>query len=125
MKKTLKVRHYIRYADDFVVVSRDKEMPVKILLCMRVFLRATLHLELHPHKVSITTFSSGVDFLGWVHFPTHRVLRTATRKRMFWKLASGEYKPEALTSYMGLLKHGNAYKRKQEIVNLGALRPNS
>lgn len=46
------------------------------------FLRKKLQLEMHPNKVFIKTLASGVDLLGWVHFPTHRVLRTATRKRL-------------------------------------------
>ena len=57
---------------------------------------------------SCTTFSSGVDFLGWVNFPRHRVLRTVTKRRMLKNLADNP-KPESLQSYLGLLGHGNAY----------------
>jgi hypothetical protein len=50
-----------------------------------------------------------VDFLGWVHFPNHKVLRTATKKRMFAKLKSGQ-KESIMMSYIGVLQHGNAHK---------------
>ena len=79
-----------------------------------IFLRDRLQIELHPDKVSIATFASGVDFLGWVHFPDHRVLRTATKRRMFRNLA--EDAPDArVESYRGLLSHGNAQRLIAEI----------
>ncbi|MDO8575793.1 MAG: hypothetical protein Q7R90_00590, partial [bacterium] len=71
-------------------------------------------LNLHPDKVSIATFASGVDFLGWVHFSDHRVLRTATKRRMFRRLSETK-KEEVIASYLGLLSHGNAWRLKQQI----------
>ncbi len=107
VKHKLKVRHYIRYADDFVVLSHEKQHLQSLLLYIEVFLRDRLKLELHPRKVSITTFASGVDFLGWVHFPNHRVLRTSTKRRMLRNL-DGDPKRVSVESYLGLLSHGNA-----------------
>jgi retron-type reverse transcriptase len=115
MKHKLKSRHYIRYADDFVILSHDRSYLVKTLPYMEVFLRNRLKLEMHPNKVSISTLASGVDFLGWVHFPDHRVLRTATKKRMFRTLENSEGRPVVLNSYLGMLSHGNARKLQEEI----------
>jgi len=78
------------------------------------FLKEKLKLNLHPDKVFIKTFVSGVDFLGWVHFPDHRVLRTATKRRMFRNLAKN-IKKEVVNSYLGLLKHGNAKQLQKKI----------
>lgn len=64
---------------------------------------------LHPKKISIETIYSGVDFLGWIHFSDHRVLRTATAHRMVRNLKSNP-KDETVQSYSGLLSHGNAKK---------------
>ena len=58
------------------------------------------------------TFASGVDFLGWVHFSDHRVLRGATKNRMFRNL-DREVSKEIIQSYIGLLSHGNGYKLKK------------
>lgn len=110
MKQALKVKDYIRYADDFVVFSENKEYLVKVLQSMTIFLRERLKLELHPNKVSIETLGSGVDFLGWIHFPRHRVLRTVTKKRMMRKLSD-----KNRDSYLGMLRHGNGFKISQEI----------
>jgi len=73
------------------------------------FLGTHLKLTLHPNKLFLKTLASGVDFLGWVHFLNHRVLRTVTKKRMFKKLLESD-KPETRVSYIGLLSHGNAHK---------------
>lgn len=79
------------------------------------FLKEKLKLHLHPEKVSIKTFASGIDFLGWVHFPTHRVLRTSTKKRMFKRLAENP-KEAAIISYLGMLSHGNGHKLQDKIL---------
>lgn len=115
VKHKLKIKHYIRYADDFVILSLDKQYLQITLSYMKVFLYERLKLELHPDKVSISTLASGADFLGWVHFPDHRVLRTATKKRMFRRIKEVGRKPETIISYLGLLSHGNAWKLKEKL----------
>lgn len=114
VKHELKARFYIRYADDFVILSPDRQSLVKTLRLIKRFLQAQLKLELHPDKVFIKTFSSGVDFLGWVHFSDHQVLRTATKRRMWRRVGESKTSPEVLVSYLGLLKHGNTYKLQQQ-----------
>lgn len=86
MKRTLKAKHYIRYADDFVILHEDKKYLERLLPQISEFLESQLKLSLHADKVFIKTIASGVDFLGWVHFPYHRIPRTSTKKRMFRNL---------------------------------------
>ena len=114
VKHKLKAKYYIRYADDFIILSDNKKELEVLLLRIGVFLRAELKLELHPNKVSIKTLASGIDFLGWVNFAEHRVLRTSTKKRML-KRVSQNPKAETLNSYKGLLRHGNAKKLEMKI----------
>ncbi|MEK7110476.1 MAG: reverse transcriptase/maturase family protein, partial [Patescibacteria group bacterium] len=109
VKHKIRVKYYLRYADDFVFVSPDRGELERLLPEVRAFLRDRLRLELHPDKVFIESVASGVDFLGWVHFPDHRVLRTATKRRIFKRIK--ESPTEAtLNSYLGLLGHGNTRK---------------
>ena len=108
-KHDLRAKYYIRYADDFVFMSQDRRWLERLIPVISRFLRDDLKLQLHPDKVSIRTFASGVDFLGWVHFPDHRVLRTATKRRMLRAIRNNP-KPERTASYLGMLKHGNAHK---------------
>jgi len=114
VKHKLKLKHYIRYADDFIILSRDKEFLDYTLLILEAFLKEKLTLELHPNKVFIKTLASGVDFLGWVHFPNYRVLRTAAKRRMLKRIKEHPAK-ETVNSYLGMLRHGNAYKLKKII----------
>jgi retron-type reverse transcriptase len=115
MKHELKVKYYIRYADDFVIMSEDKSYLLELLSKVGSFLKNELLLTLHPDKIFIKTLASGVDFLGWVHFPYHRVLRTATKKRMIRNLKIKGDKSETVESYKGMLKHGNTYKLRHSI----------
>ena len=109
VKHTLKARYYIRYADDFVILSHNKEQLTAVGRSIDLFLHERLKLELHPDKVSIKTFASGVNFLGWVHFLDHRVLRTSTKRRMLARTGN-DVSEQAIVSYRGMLSHGNAIK---------------
>ncbi|MBI2439006.1 MAG: hypothetical protein HYV45_00140 [Candidatus Moranbacteria bacterium] len=113
VKHRLRARYYIRYADDFVILSRDKVWLECILAEIGRFLDERLHLKLHPDKVFIQTVVSGVDFLGWMHFSDHCVLRTVTKKRMFRKLCE-----KNIFSYLGLLSHGNGYRLRRKLTSL-------
>ena len=115
MKHCLKTKYYIRYADDFVIFDADKDKLLEMTPKIADFLEEELKLSLHPKKVSVSTIGSGVDFLGWVHFPNHRVLRTTTKKRMFRNIKIKENKKETVQSYLGLLSHGNGRKLQKAI----------
>jgi len=115
MKHRLKANYYIRYADDFVIMSSDCKLLQTTLLEVESFLRNFLKLRLHPDKVFIKTLASGVDFLGWVHFPNHRVLRTATKRRMMKRIGVHPTR-ETISSYAGLLSHGNAKRLQSNIL---------
>jgi RNA-directed DNA polymerase len=121
VKHKLKTKYYLRYADDFVFFSQDKKELENLIHAAADFLQSKLRLTLHPGKVFIETLSSGVDFLGWVHFSRHMTLRTATRKRMFRKLKESA-KEGSLQSYLGMLEHGNEYSLSEKLkaLHLGA-----
>jgi RNA-directed DNA polymerase len=115
VKHKLKMKYYIRYADDFVFMSEAKEGLERLLPKIESFLWNRLRLRLHPDKVFIRTVASGVDFLGWVHFPDHRILRTVTKKRMLRGIRKCEGKREVVQSYLGLLDHGNTQKIRSRL----------
>ncbi len=109
VKHKLKARQYIRYADDFVFLSASKPWLESLVPLVKEYLAATLRLTLHPKKLFLKTLASGIDFLGWVHFPDHRVLRTTSRRRLASRIAEHPTF-ETIQSYLGLLKHGNTQK---------------
>ncbi len=118
IKHELRIKHYLRYADDFVIFSHDRDYLVNLVSLISDFLQTKLKLQLHPQKVVIKTLTSGVDYLGWVHFPDHRVLRRATRWRMLAKLREN---PSEATrqSYFGLLQWGNTHILSHIIAKTG------
>lgn len=128
IKQRLKIKHYIRYTDDFVVVADNRAELELYLAPIRSFLKDNLHLSLHPHKVTIRKYKQGIDFLGYVLLPHHRMLRTKTKRRMMRKLMeridncrAGHISPESveqsLQSYLGLLSHANCYRLSQDLQN--------
>lgn len=114
VKRVLKIQKYMRYADDFVVLSYNRKELEALVPKMRAFLKGTLDLELHPDKVFIRVWHSGVDFLGWIHFPKYRILRESTKIRMYQAIFS-DTKPEVVHSYLGMLNWGNGHKIKQDL----------
>ena len=122
VKHGLRARYYIRYTDDFVILSEDRMLLRGFALSIQKFLQKRLRLNLHPRKVFIKTLTSGVDFLGWLHFPDHRVLRRITKRRMMRRLRENP-KPETITSYLGLLGHGNTYRLRGEMFKIVTAEP--
>ncbi|TSC92338.1 MAG: Uncharacterized protein CEN92_6 [Candidatus Berkelbacteria bacterium Licking1014_96] len=117
IKHKLKVRYYLRYADDFVLMSDNHDWLAKQIPLIDRFLKNELALKLHPDKIIIKTYASGVDYLGWVSFTDHRILRTTTKRRILKRMALNP-RNESINSYFGLIKHGNTNKLKKEILGL-------
>ena len=116
VKHDLRWKWYMRYADDFIFLSEDRRALEKVLPRIGRFLSERLALRLHPDKVVIKTIASGIDFLGWIHFPHHAVLRTKTRKRMIKRVHTLP-RNETLQSYLGMLKHGDAFEWECQLKN--------
>lgn len=74
VKHTLKVKRYVRYVDDFVLVADSVAQLAEWHAKIIEFLRAELRLELKPAKLE--PLIGGIDFLGYVLFPTHTVVRS-------------------------------------------------
>ena len=128
VKHVLRIKHYVRYTDDFLIVDNDPTKLEQLLAPIQDFLRKRLRLELHPDKVEIRRYSKGVDFLGYVSFPHFRLLRKKTEKRMFRKLDHivTDHKRDAVTkgraeaslnSYMGMLSHADAHRLGEKLKN--------
>ena len=66
MKHTLKVKNYVRYTDDFMIMSVERAYLENLLPRIAAFLKGSLALDLHPKKIILQPFRRGVDFLGYV-----------------------------------------------------------
>ena len=101
MKHELRVKHYARYTDDFVVVADSTDYLESLLPPMTDFLAANLKIEMHPAKTSIRTLRSGVDFLGYIIRPHYRLMRTKTKRRIYRKFKN------KVRAYSRKWGHGN------------------
>lgn len=134
VKHELRVKHYARYTDDFLIISNDHAKLEKLIEPVDMFLKEWLKLALHPDKIQIVKFRKGVDFLGYVQYPHHRLMREQSKHRMLQKLRHAEtlYKRgefdetrlnATLQSYLGALSHADAYRLSETLKNNYWLRP--
>jgi len=113
IKDELKIRYYIRYTDDAVILSDDPFKLRWLIPFIEQWLWHERRLELHQRKTVLCKLSEGIDFLGYVTLPHHRVLRTRTKWRMLVRVSE-----ENLSSYVGLLEHCSGHELKNKIIHL-------
>jgi hypothetical protein len=120
VKHKLKAKYYIRYADDFLILSSYKDTLQRSLVAVAEFIKHDLKLDLHPRKIILRNLNWGIDFLGYVVLPHYILPRTKTKKRMFKKLkekiGSANFN-QSLQSYLGYLGHANSFKIIQQLEN--------
>jgi len=111
IKHKLKVKYYVRYVDDFVILSKSEEQLLKWKESIANFLKEKLGLGLHPDKSKIILLSRGIDFVGFRDFYYFKLLRRRNIKKMFGKIEQykkGEINQEKiLESFQGW----NAYAK--------------
>jgi RNA-directed DNA polymerase len=72
---------YLRYCDDFILAHNDKKWLEAQIPIIAEFLRLKLKLTLHPYKISLRPWHWGIDWLGYVVYPDHIIVRSKTVKR--------------------------------------------
>jgi len=127
VKQVLRVRHYVRYMDDFVIIEEDKSKILKLLSLMQEFLKKELLLLLENCKVQINLVSFGIDFVGYVGFKRAVRLRTRNYRRFnkklklcFFGLLDGKVREKYLLlsfkSYLGHISHTNSIVLGRRII---------
>lgn len=86
VKHTLKVKYYLRYCDDFIILDTNRDILSEHIQRINLFIQNELGLYLHPHKIIIRKCTQGIDFLGYVVLPDNTILRTKTRNRILRKI---------------------------------------
>lgn len=112
IKHKLRIKYYLRYCDDFVILDNLPSPPLpKWRQAIEKFLDDKLELQLHPDKIIFRKLNQGIDFCGYVTLPHYRTLRTKTKRRMLKRINI-----QNLSSYLGLLAHCNGYVLKQNLL---------
>lgn len=124
IKHTLGAKYYMRYMDDFILLSPDKEQLRRWLEDIERFLRDELKLELNP-KTTILAAKNGIDFVGYKHRATHRKVRPDSVKRIkktIKKYESGKITKEQLqksiASWTGHAGHADSYNLQKKVIAL-------
>ena len=86
VKHILKCRFYIRYVDDFILISSNKEQLDEWKTQIDTFLAERLTLELKKSE-AIKRVSEGANFLGYIVRPNYILSRKRVVNNMKYKLA--------------------------------------
>lgn len=125
VKHKLRAKYYIRYVDDFVILSRSKTQLESYKSEINEFLKS-IKLELHPQKSNIIPLRSGVNFLGFRVFYKHRLLKKSNIRQIKQRLEYFQQlykdgvleKSDILTSLEGwnaYAIHANTYKLRKQM----------
>lgn len=127
VKHGLKAKYYLRYCDDIVLLSADKEELEQWEKQIGEFLRDRLQLELNDRR-KLRPVSDGIDFLGYVVRSDYLLVRRrvvgALRERLkqteqaifrtgmktvfLWKHEIIEEMRQYLSSYLGHFSHASS-----------------
>lgn len=131
IKHELRAQRYIRYVDDFVLVHESREQLEQWRAQIAQFLEERLRLKLKAHSEP-RPLDTGIDFLGYVTFPTRTVVRRRVAGHCIEKLAGWERlhvrqgrihasRPDlellrsTWSSYSGHFSHANSYRLRERI----------
>lgn len=80
-KRKLGIKFYVRYADDIVIMVKDKQTATYVHAKMKEYLYNVLKLTVHPTKTRIQPGRHGLDTLGFKVFSTHTILGGAFKRK--------------------------------------------
>ncbi len=81
IKEVLKIKYYVRYMDDFILLVNDKKEARKYKLLIEVFLNQKLKLNLN-RKSKYYPNNLGVDFCGYRIYETHLLIRKRSKQKI-------------------------------------------
>ena len=107
IKEDLGVKYYFRYADDIVILHKNKVYLNHILKTIENYFKKHLKLEVKQNWQIFPIEKRGIDFVGYVHFHTHILLRKSIKKR-FARMLKRNPNKASIDSYTGWTKHCNS-----------------
>lgn len=87
LKEEKAVKYYFRYADDIVILAANKPYLHALLKDIDNYLTDRLKLKLKGNYQVFPVAARGVDFVGYVFFHTHILMRKTIKKRLCRKAA--------------------------------------
>ena len=126
-KRVLGIKRYIRYMDDIIILDNDKERLKEYGRRMTQFLEERLHLNFN-NKTALRPVRVGCEFVGFVIYNDHVILRKSTTLRMKRTLRKTrqDYHDNLITfkeanatmqSYLAVLSHVDCKKFKEKLLD--------
>lgn len=116
IKEVKGVKNYFRYADDIVIPSGNKEYLHKLLADIREYLDRELKLTIKDNYQIFPIESRGIDFVGYVSFHTHTLLRKSI-KQNYARMMARRKNSASQASYYGWAKHCNSKHLLKKLLN--------
>lgn len=124
VKYELKIKYYVRYMDDFIILHESKQSLHEIKEKINLFL-VSMKLTLHPKKVNICPITLGIDFLGYRIFYNHRLVRKSTVKRFLKNTKTKLEKYDSgIMDFDKLMESFNSWEAYMSHANSTALKKN-
>ena len=122
IKDNLKVHSYVRYMDDFVILSESKDYLKELFLKIKLYVENNLKLQLN-HRTQINHIKNGIDFVGYRHFkhyvlPRKRTMKNARKMLEHCEERTFKENQEKIASFYGYSKHCNCYNSVQKMKNI-------
>lgn len=119
IKRELKVKYYVRYMDDGVMILENKEQAKKIFKLVEKFANEKLELKFNK-KSSYMPIKDGVVFCGYKIYTTHKLLKRNNIIRMkkrirtwnkSWMLKNYDFKKwrASFSAWRGYANHASTY----------------
>jgi RNA-directed DNA polymerase len=107
IKEVKKVKYYFRYADDIVVLMDNKKDLHQLLFEIKEYFFNNLKLSVKGNYQVFPVASRGIDFVGYVNFHTHTLLRKTIKKNFARKMIKNGSKA-SIAAYNGWAIHCNS-----------------
>lgn len=112
--------HFVRYVDDTVIVTDNKEAALAMLPEYRRRL-AAIGITMHPTKFYCQTAEHGAEFLGYHILPDRTHLKNKTINRAFRVAKSRERGKrnyiDSINSYLGMIKGTSDIGKARELLD--------
>ncbi|MEW6328921.1 MAG: reverse transcriptase domain-containing protein [Candidatus Micrarchaeota archaeon] len=126
VKHDLKLKYYVRYVDDFIILEQNRALLEEYKQRISRFLLEKLKVELHQEKSRIIPLHRGITLLGFRVFYHYKLLKKANLNRiekrilkLKEKLARGETDREHIAlniaGWEGYAKMANTHKLRMNI----------
>lgn len=129
VKHVLGVRWYVRYVDDLVLLSHDREELYAWRDAIDNWLQTHRDLHLHPRKTRVAPVDAGIDFVGRIILPHRTYPRSRnvqSAKRAAKRLARNPLDADSLAvlnSHLGHMRKADTFRLRSALCRTATATP--